>query len=65
LTHQPLLEAAIITRRELALLNLAIDSKFRACDLLRFRVRDVRHGGGMVSRAIAVSLAIVYLPRVA
>jgi integrase len=39
-------------RRELALFNLAIDSKLRACDPVRLRVRDVCHGGGMVSRAI-------------
>src|SRR5580693_1243448 len=28
-------------RRELALFNLAIDSKLRACDLVKLRVRDV------------------------
>jgi len=31
-------------RRELALFNLAIDSKLRACDLVSLRVRDVCHG---------------------
>ena len=31
-------------RRELALFNLAIDSKLRACDLVQLRVRDVCHG---------------------
>jgi integrase len=42
-------------RRELALFSLAIDSKLRACDLVRLRVRDVCHGGGgMASRAIAL-----------
>ncbi len=30
--------------RELALFNLAIDSKLRGCDLVRFHVRDVFHG---------------------
>ena len=30
--------------RELAMLNLAIDSKLRACDLTRLQVQDVRHG---------------------
>ena len=30
--------------RELALFNLAIDSKLRACDLIQLRVRDVCHG---------------------
>jgi site-specific recombinase XerD len=41
-------------RRELALFNLAIDSKRRACDLVRLSVRDVCHGGGMASRAIVL-----------
>ena len=31
--------------RDLALFNLAIDSKLRACDLLRLRVADVSIGG--------------------
>src|SRR5450631_1339361 len=39
-------------RRELALFNLAIDSKLRACDLVKLRVRDVCHGSGMAPRAI-------------
>ena len=30
--------------RDLALFNLAIDSKLRACDLVKLRVRDVSHG---------------------
>jgi hypothetical protein len=30
--------------RELALFNLAIDSKLRSCDLVSLRVRDVCHG---------------------
>src|SRR5579863_10321847 len=29
--------------RELALFNLAVDSKLRACDLVQLRVRDVCH----------------------
>jgi integrase len=41
-------------RRELALFNFAIDSKLRACDLVKLRVRDVCHGGGMASRAIVL-----------
>jgi integrase len=40
--------------RELALFSLAIDSKLRACDLVRLHVRDVCHGGGMASRAIVL-----------
>ncbi len=41
-------------RRELALFNLAINSKLRACDLVKLRVRDVCHGTGMASRAIVL-----------
>jgi integrase len=41
-------------RRELALFNLAIDSKLRACDLVKLRVLDVCHGGGVASRAIVL-----------
>lgn len=37
--------------RDLALFNLAIDSKLRACDLLSIRVSDVSHGGRVGSRA--------------
>lgn len=38
-------------RRDLALFNLAIDSKLRACDLLALRVADVSSGGEILSRA--------------
>jgi integrase len=37
-------------KRELALFNLAIDSKLRACDLVRLRVQDVHSGGCVASR---------------
>jgi len=37
--------------RDLALFNLAIDSKLRGCDLVRLRVRDVAHDEHVVSRA--------------
>jgi integrase len=40
--------------RELALFNLAIDSKLRACDLMQLRVRDVCHGQTMASRALVL-----------
>ena len=36
--------------RELALLDLGIDSKLRACDLVKLRVRDVCHGDRVASR---------------
>ena len=38
--------------RELALFNLAIDSKLRACDLVNLRVNDVAHGSEIQSRTI-------------
>ena len=37
--------------RDLALFNLAIDSKLRSCDLLKIRVRDVTHGATVSKRA--------------
>jgi integrase len=37
--------------RDLALFNLAIDSKLRGCDLVSLRVRDVTHGNQVLSRA--------------
>ena len=40
--------------RELALFDLAIDSKLRACDLVRLRVRDVSHGDRVAARAIVM-----------
>ena len=38
--------------RELAIFNLAIDSKLRSCDLVKLKVRDVCHGNGIAPRAI-------------
>lgn len=40
--------------RDLALFNLAIDSKLRACDLTKLRVRDVAHGEQVSSRAMVM-----------
>ena len=40
--------------RDLALFNLAIDSKLRACDLVRIRVRDVDRSGVIASRAMVL-----------
>ena len=40
--------------RELALFDLGIDSKLRACDLLKLKVRDVCHGERIAVRAIVV-----------
>ena len=39
---------------DLALFNLAIDSKLRGCDLVSLRVADVAHGGAMSSRAVVL-----------
>ena len=36
--------------RELALFDLGIDSKLRACDLVKLRVRDVCHGDRVASQ---------------
>ena len=38
--------------RDLALFDLAIDSKLRACDLVKLRVCDVSHGERIAARAI-------------
>ena len=40
--------------RDLALFNLAIDSKLRGCDLVSLRVRDVYQGSAVSSRAIVM-----------
>jgi hypothetical protein len=40
--------------RELALFDLGIDSKLRACDLLKPRVRDISDGERIAARAIVV-----------
>jgi integrase len=40
--------------RDLALFDLAIDSKLRACDLTKLRVRDVAHGSHIAARAMVM-----------
>jgi integrase len=40
--------------RELALFNLAIDSKLRGCDLVGLHVHDVVHGNRVAARAIVM-----------
>lgn len=40
--------------RELAMFNLAIDSKLRSCNLAKLRVRDVCNGGRVTPRAIVM-----------
>ncbi|GGP23006.1 MULTISPECIES: tyrosine-type recombinase/integrase [Silvimonas] len=40
--------------RDLAMFNLAIDSKLRGCDLVSLRVRDIAHGSQVLPRAIVI-----------
>jgi integrase len=40
--------------RDLALFNLAIDSKLRGCDLVSLRVRDVANGSRMAKRTMVM-----------
>ena len=40
--------------REFALFDLGLDSKLRACDLVRLRVRDICNGGRVSTRAIVM-----------
>ena len=49
------LQLTVVGRsRDLALFNLAIDSKLRACDLLKLRLSDLAKGGEINSRAAIV-----------
>lgn len=40
--------------RDLALFNLAIDSKLRGCDLVKLRVKDIAQGRNIFHRAIVM-----------
>jgi len=40
--------------RDLALFNLALDSKLRGCDLVKLKVRDISHGEHISPRAIVM-----------
>ena len=40
--------------RDLALFNLALDSKLRGCDLLKLKVRDISHVEHISARAIVI-----------
>lgn len=40
--------------RELALFNLAVDSKLRSCDLVKLRVTDITRGDQVAARAIVM-----------
>ncbi len=39
---------------ELALFNMAIDSKLRACDLVKLKVSDISHGSHINKRAMII-----------
>lgn len=41
-------------RRDLALFNLAIDSKLRSCDLVKLKVSDISHGSSILKRAMVI-----------
>src|SRR5665647_1840704 len=45
--------------RDLALFNLAIDSKLRGCDLVDLRVRDIAHGNQIMSSRTLVGQLLV------
>ncbi len=40
--------------RELTMFNLALDSKLRACDFIKLKVRDIAHGTTVQSRAVLI-----------
>lgn len=40
--------------RDLAMFNLAIDSKLRSCDLVKLKVADVSHGNHILKRAMVI-----------
>jgi len=40
--------------RDLALFNMAIDSKLRSCDLVKLKVRDIAHGNCILRRAMVM-----------
>lgn len=44
--------------KELALLNLAIDSKLCGCDLVKLKVRDITHGTKVMSRRMVLQQKI-------
>ncbi len=40
--------------RDLAMFNLAIDSKLRACDLVKLKIRDISNGDRIAKRAMVI-----------
>ena len=44
--------------RDLALFNLAIDSKLRACDLVKLKVRDISHEPSSCNRKLVAQFSL-------
>lgn len=44
--------------RDLALFDLAIDSKLRGCDLVKLKVSDISHGSSILKRALIIQQKI-------
>lgn len=42
--------------RDLALFNLALDSKLRSCDLVKLKVSDVAHGSHIAKRSTVMQM---------
>lgn len=43
-------------KRDLALFNLALDSKLRSCDLVKLKVSDVAHGSHIAKRTTVMQM---------
>lgn len=48
--------------RDLALFNLAIDSKLRACDLVRLKLSDISHGSSIILKRAVITQQKTHQP---
>ncbi len=48
------LELMPSNQRDVALFNLALDSKLRGCDLVKLKVKDVAHGAKILKRTMVI-----------
>jgi integrase len=48
------LELMLTNQRDVALFNLALDSKLRCCDLVKLKVKDVTHGTRVLKRTMII-----------
>lgn len=48
------LELIPSNQRDVALFNLALDSKLRGCDLVKLKVKDVTHGTRILKRTMVI-----------